>query len=177
MLCTRRELVAGVCALYLGGRRAAHAADKPAPEPDQGIVLCSWAADDASISGVEFRQFHSRPILSFGRTQRGEIAPPSTAKLGQYYFYACESAYANVGKTVYREPDERSTFEILNGVVNYIGDWSVTQKGPEVATRLATIARAKKKYPWLAHYQLFVSFPGRESSALSWGQLPEPPGS
>ncbi len=138
-------------------------------------MLCSWGSELPLINQVEFRQFHSRPTFSFGRANPGEAPAPSTAKLGQYYFYACGTVMG--GKGVYKEPaDERSTFEVLNGVVNYIGDWFVSQKGAEVAVHLATIARAKTRFPWLERYQLFVAFPGRESSALSWGQLPEPAG-
>ncbi len=135
-------------------------------------MLCSWRTTLPAVHSVEFRQFHARPTFSIGSTLPGETPKPPTAKLGHYYLAGFYSAYSNVGKSVYLEPaDERGTFEVLNGVVNYIGDWVLTAQSAQATVQLATIAREANKYPWLQSYQLFVCLPGREPFSLSWEKL------
>lgn len=178
MTYSRREVVANICATsFLAYVRSAYAS-KPSLEPDQGIVICRWNSVD-STRAIEFREYHSRPTFSINRDDDPRAMPtPVTAKLGRYYLYASYSGYINGGGRTLGEPaDESSTFEVINGVVNYIGDWYLTRTDVRIAVNLATIAGTRRRYPWLEQYQLFVSVPGRESFALSWGQVQESHGS
>jgi len=177
---SRREVLVTICAaLGLSGTRDSHASE-PSLEHDQGFVLCAFHTNEpVLIRSIEFRQFHAQPLFSVGTwppdwLRDAPPAAPSIVKLGRYYLSGSWSGFANVGKTLYKEPaDERGTFEVLNGVVNYIGDWFVTRQGVDVKVRLPTILSEKRRYPWLEDHQLFVSVPGRESFALSWGQVDE----
>lgn len=141
-------------------------------------MLCSWQTTLPGVVSIEFRQFHARPTFSIDTTMPGEVPQPPTAKLGQYYLAGLYSGYTNVGKTVYIEPaNEHGTFEVLNGVVNYIGDWLLTPQSAQATVKFATVSRELKKFPWLQSYQLFVCLPGREPFSLSWGQLRDSAGS
>jgi hypothetical protein len=78
-----------------------------------------------------------------------------------------------MSRTSFAEPaDERGTFEVLNGAVNYIGDWAVSMKGAVRTVFIpATIAQALEAYPWLQKHRLFVSSLGREPVSMEWGQV------
>jgi hypothetical protein len=172
---SRRDVVAGLCtSLFVGGERDAFGFELTL-ESDQGFVLCSLTTSDPSlIRSLEFRQFDFPPTFNVVRDIKIETPIPSIAKLGRYYLEGSYSIFANVGKALYRKPaDERGTFEIVNGAVNYIGDWFVDKQHVRFTVHLETIARFRRVYPWLEKYQLFVSIPGTESFALSWKQVPE----
>lgn len=175
MTYSRREVVANICATSFLGYVGSSYASKPSLESDQGLVICSLNSVD-SMRAIEFREYHSRPTFSIIREVEdpGAIPTPVTAKLGRYYLYASYSGYINGGGRSFGEPaNESSTFEVLNGVVNYIGDWYLTRTDVRIAVNPATISGARKRYPWLEQYQLFASVPGRESFALSWRQVQE----
>ena len=179
---SRRDLVARLgAALCLGGMSHARASE-PSLEVDQGIVICSWRSDLYSHY-LRFRQFHSRLTFSITADAYGEPPTPAVAQAGRYYLFSHGQPFRNVSNPIFPEPrDERGTFQVLNGAVNYLGDWDLrTSRAQEMSSASAkvtidhaSIFYAKRAYPWLEKYQLFVSVPGRDSYALSWTQVREP---
>jgi len=164
--------------LGLGLAAVAARAGEPKLRADEGIVLCRGTV--TTLRYVEYRRVGARD--DFYVMLRG-VLTPRVVKAGRYYLRTYSTIYRNVFPPAFPEPAATAdTVEVRAGSVTYVGDLTATQNRGlhriwwsfALALNSATLLQARKSFPWLQKYPLYVARAGGEVVPVRWSTEPPP---
>jgi hypothetical protein len=150
-------------------------------EEGHGYVLVHlYGQDERSVKGLRMRNVETgetRTVLTTRRNSRGPetwlevIAVPA----GQYYWSSVQLGFRNSPTYNFDEPSAANyVFNVVPGVVTYIGDWLIDgewiNNEPRMPTthNQKTLADFAKKFPrHAAQFEIYFSVEGREPFSIS----------
>ena len=156
-----------------------HADEVPADialDDGYGYVLVHlYGQDDRSVKTLEMREVDTGETRTAIRTRRNARGPESWLEVlavpaGRYYWSTVQLGFRNSPTYEFDEPGSANyVFEVLPGVVTYIGDWLIDgawiNGEPRVPTthNTKTLEKFAGKYPRHArHFDLYFSVAGRD---------------
>ena len=141
--------------------------------PGEAIILAG-RDDDGALKALDFREYWKAG--GFSIQMHGNVAP-QVIKAGRYSLHLFVPADPHVFPGERSDPRSLAdTFEVKAGSVTYIGDfktrkdtasgtlaWTVT-----VSFRPTTLLEAKRRFPWLMKYPLYMAKVGERAQPVSW---------
>jgi hypothetical protein len=169
----RRAMAGLVPLLWLLAARGSVPADGVQLEPGEAIILAG-RDDDGSLRALDFREYWKKDRFSI---QVHDALAPQVVKAGRYSLHLFVPADPHVFPGTRNDPQSLAdTFEVKAGSVTYIGDfktrkdtgtaalaWTVT-----LSFRPATLLEAKRQFPWLTQYPLYVAKVGERAQPVNW---------
>lgn len=137
---------------------------------EQGYVLVSSSFEDVRF--LIFSKYRSKGKFTVNRDARLIKVPA-----GKYHYKSAVSIFQNVTFYAFDEPDtDLHTFEVRAGAVTYIGNWVLARKDIRndidwdltVEFPPEPMLRAKRDFPWVKSYPLYVAKTGSPPLELSW---------
>lgn len=177
--------IGGGCLLFSG----ANLADETPLPPEQGYMLIRVSLNQGervgtlAMTSVETNQVVRCRTNSFKPTGSNGWMALVAMPTGRYFWNEYETSYGtgvgavrNLNQMHKRKsPGSASdTFEIVPGVVNYVGDWTMhilppqwAQLDPIIEYDKSTLERYLEQYPEHANkYEIYLSVMGKEAISL-----------
>jgi hypothetical protein len=183
MMQVKRQFVAILASMLLLSFMV-RAADVPADlvlEDGHGYVLVYlYGQDDRSVKSLRMRNVDTGETRTAIATRRNARGPDSWLEVfavpaGKYYWSGVQLGFRNSPVYDFDEPGPANhVFDVLPGVVTYIGDWLIDgawiNGEPQVPTthNQSTLTEFARKFPrHAAYFEIYFSVQGREPFSIN----------